>query len=97
MHHRVPDREKLPSFPVVPAWRKSSEDVNCPSLDSFHIDREHPQVSMEGVIIENTHVYSLDRWRFAGVIGLVILNIAGGLNWPWFSSIVSALCLQLNT
>jgi hypothetical protein len=31
--------------------------------------------------------YTLNKWRFPGVLGLVILNIAGGLSWPWFGSI----------
>ncbi|KAF8588684.1 MFS general substrate transporter [Ramaria rubella] len=32
-------------------------------------------------------VYTLSKWRFPGVIGLVLLNIVAGLNWPWFGSI----------
>ena len=31
--------------------------------------------------------YTLDRWRFPGVLGLVLLNIVGGLIWPWFGAI----------
>ncbi|KAF8518726.1 MFS general substrate transporter [Gautieria morchelliformis] len=31
--------------------------------------------------------YTLNKWRFPGVLGLVILNLAGGLSWPWFGSI----------
>lgn len=31
--------------------------------------------------------YTLYKWRFPGVFGLVVLNIAAGLCWPWFGSI----------
>jgi hypothetical protein len=31
--------------------------------------------------------YTLYKKRFTGVIGLVVLNVVGGLNWPWFGSI----------
>jgi hypothetical protein len=35
----------------------------------------------------STPEYTLYKWRFPGVFGLVVLNIAAGLNWPWFGSI----------
>lgn len=39
-------------------------------------------------------IYRLDKWRFPGVVGLVLFNIVAGLNWPWFGSI-SAESLHL--
>lgn len=50
-----------------------------------------------GVCIEDTTpVYTLHKWRFPGVIGLVILNIVGGLNWPWFGSISAQSILPVS-
>ncbi|KAF7321286.1 MFS general substrate transporter [Mycena kentingensis (nom. inval.)] len=35
--------------------------------------------------------YKLYRRRFIGITGLVILNIAGGLSWPWFGPIATPM------
>ena len=33
--------------------------------------------------------YRLYKWRFAGVVGIMGLNIVGGMNWPWFGPIAN--------
>lgn len=37
----------------------------------------------------NVTTYRLYKWRFAGVVGIMGLNIVGGMNWPWFGPIAN--------
>ncbi|KAJ7072374.1 major facilitator superfamily domain-containing protein [Mycena amicta] len=41
------------------------------------------------VLSVHSQTYKLYRRRFAGIAGLVILNIAGGMPWPWFGPIAN--------
>ncbi|RDB25138.1 Major facilitator superfamily domain-containing protein 7 [Hypsizygus marmoreus] len=47
---------------------------------SVHVE---PQLSEETVYVQ----YRLYRRRFAGVVGLVVLNIVAAMSWPWFGPI----------
>lgn len=40
--------------------------------------------------VSNGTTYRLYKWRFAGVVGIMGLNIVGGMNWPWFGPIANA-------
>lgn len=56
-------------------------------------------LNAEGV--SNGKTYRLYGGRFAGVVGIMGLNIVGGMNWPWFGPIANAselceLLLSLN-
>ncbi|KAG8705400.1 hypothetical protein FRC08_001694, partial [Ceratobasidium sp. 394] len=41
------------------------------------------------VVAAPTESYRLYRRRWAGLVGLCLLNIVAGLNWLWFSSIAN--------
>ncbi|KLO14386.1 MFS general substrate transporter [Schizopora paradoxa] len=43
---------------------------------------------------ENVTDYRLYKWRFAGVVGIMGLNIVGGMNWPWFGPIANNTASQ---
>lgn len=42
-------------------------------------------------------VYRLYKRRFLGVIGIVLLNIVAGMNWPWFGPIAIASTFKCST
>lgn len=35
------------------------------------------------------HSYKLYKMRFAGLVAIMVLNVAGGMNWPWFGPIAN--------
>ena len=51
------------------------------------------QTAQETVAYTDTHdgqpVYRLYKRRFLGIIGIMILNAVGGMNWPWFGPIAN--------
>lgn len=38
--------------------------------------------------LENT-TYTLNKWRFFGIVGLILYNLAAGMSWTWFGSIAT--------
>ncbi|GJJ06279.1 hypothetical protein Clacol_000470 [Clathrus columnatus] len=37
--------------------------------------------------INDSATYTLSKWRFPGLVGLILLNVVGGMSWTWFGSI----------
>lgn len=35
------------------------------------------------------HSYKLYKMRFVGLVAIMVLNVAGGMNWPWFGPIAN--------
>lgn len=58
--------------------------VTSPPQELEKEEQEHIDVHVDE---PSSPTYTLHKQRFVGVLGLVILNIATGLNWPWFSAI----------
>ncbi|KAF8520370.1 MFS general substrate transporter [Hysterangium stoloniferum] len=64
---------------------KSSSLPECGIRLNENIDGHGTDVTTE----TDTQSYTLYKKRFSGVVGLVLLNLVAGLNWPWFGSIAT--------
>ena len=51
--------------------------------------RSAPNSIIEGFELDGAPRYRLYKRRFAGVLGIIVLNIIGGMNWPWFGPIAN--------
>ncbi|KAF8608614.1 MFS general substrate transporter [Ceratobasidium sp. AG-I] len=63
--------------------RKSSGSTEAAVLTREHVERGDASSSQ----IVPAESYRLYKRRWAGLVGLCLLNIVAGLNWLWFSSI----------
>ena len=43
----------------------------------------------EALASANVHQYRLYKRRFMGLVAIMVLNCAGGMNWPWFGPIAN--------
>ena len=51
--------------------------------------------AMEDLELDGSPKYRLYKRRFLGVLGIIVLNIIGGMNWPWFGPIANnGQCLR---
>lgn len=63
-------------------------DVSLESTDSKGSSSHVEQATSPSHNAEPVR-YRLYKRRFAGAFGVVLLNIVGGMNWPWFGPIAN--------